>query len=125
MRNRLTNGKGSWEKVEGKTASDRAILGTIWLAPPGPIRDALSTLLGVTMALRARITDLEDAMLAARNRKSGDQRSTPALDEAKDFLRDLLSDGPMPATDVHAERKSAGIALGTVRRAKKDLGIEW
>jgi hypothetical protein len=50
-----------------------------------------------------------------------DDRS--ALDEAKDLLKDLLSDGPQPAKHVEHEARAAGVAERTLKRAKSALGI--
>jgi hypothetical protein len=50
--------------------------------------------------------------------------SAPARNEAEDFLRNLLADGPMPSRNVQSEAKAAGIAWATVRRAKETLGIK-
>jgi AAA domain len=47
----------------------------------------------------------------------------PALENAAEFLRELLSDGPMPATDVFEHAERPGIAAMTLRRARKRLGI--
>ena len=40
-----------------------------------------------------------------------------------ELLRDLLSEGSVPAKEVKAEANSAGLAWATVRRAKDRLGI--
>ena len=45
-----------------------------------------------------------------------------ALDDAKQFLRDLLIDGPVPAKQIDADIRSAGYALRTINRAKKLAG---
>lgn len=44
-------------------------------------------------------------------------------DRAKDFLRDLLSDGPIRATEVFASAKAEGLSERTVNRAKAELRI--
>jgi hypothetical protein len=44
-------------------------------------------------------------------------------EEAKDFLKTLLADGPVPATQVHQESKQLNISSRTLTRAKADLGI--
>lgn len=49
---------------------------------------------------------------------------SPALSEAKGFLLDLLADGPMPAKEIAAHAKGAGIAWATVRRAKAELDVQ-
>lgn len=46
-----------------------------------------------------------------------------ALDDAVDFLRELLTDGPVPVTDLYAEATAAGIARRTLERAKNQLGV--
>ena len=45
-----------------------------------------------------------------------------ALDDAKQFLRDLLADGAVPAKQVEADIRGAGYAIRTVTRAKKAVG---
>src|SRR5206468_2809215 len=46
-----------------------------------------------------------------------------ALAEAQAFLREALADGPRAASDVEALARERGLAIGTVRRAKKPLGV--
>lgn len=48
---------------------------------------------------------------------------TPQLDEAKKFVRDVLKDGPVEASELLEQAQKAGIAQKTLNRAKKDLGI--
>ncbi len=60
-----------------------------------------------------------DALLAIPS--SPEERT--ALDEAKKFLADLLSNGPFESKAVQKEAKAAGIADATLRRAKKALSI--
>lgn len=43
--------------------------------------------------------------------------------EAKDWLRDLLADGPVPAKRIQQEAKAAGLSWMTVRRAKDALSV--
>lgn len=52
-----------------------------------------------------------------------DDESRSALDEAVDFLREVLSRGPRPAKDVKSEARSAGIAERTLDRAKSRMGV--
>lgn len=47
-----------------------------------------------------------------------------ALAEAEQFLRDLLSDGPVPTRDVKVESADAGHTWATIRRAQKRLGVK-
>ena len=46
------------------------------------------------------------------------------LAEAKSFLADLLTNGPVSATMVRADADGAGHSWATIRRAKKALGVE-
>jgi len=50
-------------------------------------------------------------------------RIAPKLDEAADFLRGTLDDGPKPAANVKAEAKEKGISEVTLLRAKRQLGV--
>jgi putative DNA primase/helicase len=56
-------------------------------------------------------------------RGAPDGESTGALSEATDFLRQVLADGPVPAKQVAAEAREAGINERTLRRAKDTLGV--
>ncbi len=53
------------------------------------------------------------------------QAKTPALQHAKDFLSESLAAGPQPANEVEAAAASEGIKKMTLRRAKRDLGVQW
>jgi putative DNA primase/helicase len=44
-------------------------------------------------------------------------------EDAKRFLRELLKDGPVMATEAEREYQEAGFSEKTVKRAKKELGI--
>ena len=50
--------------------------------------------------------------------------STPAQDDAADFLLDTLAAGPRLAREVYAEAEAAGITERTLKRAKARLGVE-
>lgn len=54
---------------------------------------------------------------------STDPEERGAREEAKDFLRTLLADGPVPAKQIQRDAEDAGHNWKTVQRAKKDLGI--
>jgi hypothetical protein len=59
-----------------------------------------------------------NAILAASQDEDGDARS-----DAKAFLRDLLQDAPVAASDVKKAARTNGIAERTLWRAKADLGV--
>jgi KaiC/GvpD/RAD55 family RecA-like ATPase len=61
---------------------------------------------------------LEDAL-----RSSGPARES-ALDDAKQWLRDELANGPRPATEVKQAAKNAAVSIATLRRAVKALSIK-
>lgn len=53
----------------------------------------------------------------------GDPERRSAIDEADEFLRDLLAKGPVAANEVINSGAQAGISNATLRRAKARLGI--
>lgn len=62
--------------------------------------------------------------LLAEVEATGGDGTRTALDEAIEFLDDLLADGPLPATEIFRQGKDAGLSEKTIRRAKMRLGIE-
>ncbi len=57
--------------------------------------------------------------MAAEDNERGDARS-----EAIEILQDVLSDGPRPTADVLKQARPLGITEATLRRARKQLGIQ-
>jgi hypothetical protein len=47
-----------------------------------------------------------------------------AVEEAEDFLRQILADGPKPAKDVQSKAEENGISEATLRRARRQLQIQ-
>ena len=45
-------------------------------------------------------------------------------DDAAEWLRELLADGPLSAKDVERQVKQAGLSWATIRRAKDSLGVK-
>ncbi len=45
------------------------------------------------------------------------------VDEAEQFLREVLADGRMPQKEIEKDYKGAGYSLATIKRAKKRLGV--
>ncbi len=62
-----------------------------------------------------------DGVLAAQAAGDGGERTQP--DEAADWLRDFLRDGPQLAKDVFRESKEAGFSKRTIERAKSQAGV--
>jgi hypothetical protein len=58
-------------------------------------------------------------LLAAAERPDGQG----AIGKAKEFLRDLLANGPVPAREGESEAAEWGIAPETLRRARRELGV--
>jgi hypothetical protein len=58
-----------------------------------------------------------EAMQASAN------KSPSARDEAKNFLTDILANGPVLQTEIEDAAKGNGIAKRTLERAKRELGI--
>jgi len=46
-----------------------------------------------------------------------------ALSEAEEFIREMLADGPVPAKDMQASAREAGVSTTTLKRAKKKMGV--
>jgi putative DNA primase/helicase len=72
---------------------------------------------------------VDEALIASETRGGGESRS--GKDEAADFLRSVLSNGPVAVADIEAEARAAGL-LGkespigqnkTFRDARKELGV--
>jgi putative DNA primase/helicase len=62
--------------------------------------------------------------LLAKAEVQADPEEQGALADAKAFLSMLLADGPVPAREVQSECERAGHRWATIRRARKDLGVE-
>ena len=58
--------------------------------------------------------------LNARENAHGNdsEAADSALDQAREFLRDLLKDGPMLVEEINAQAGKAGVTRSTLRRAK-------
>ncbi|GAB4467726.1 MAG: hypothetical protein OHK0029_39730 [Armatimonadaceae bacterium] len=54
---------------------------------------------------------------------SGSNKKESALDEAMEFLEDILADGPVPAKKMVTSAENAGISPRTLRRARMELGV--
>lgn len=54
----------------------------------------------------------------------GDPEERSAMDDAKEFLSNLLADGPVSSKQIKGDAEGAGHSWQTIRRAQKALGIE-
>lgn len=96
----------------------------------GPPKDGLTFTIGTTFidvgitASFARwgdpVSGSADAALAASEDKA---RPRTAIDEAKDFLREQLANGPKLVDDVYGAAGEIKIAARTLKRARAELGI--
>lgn len=50
--------------------------------------------------------------------------STSAVDEAAEWLRETLADGPIPASEILDRAEAEGFSTRTLKRAKRELGIK-
>lgn len=60
--------------------------------------------------------------ILAEVESNGDDDQRSELDEACDFLRDLLKYGAIPTKQIKADASDAGLSWATVRRAQKAIG---
>jgi hypothetical protein len=61
------------------------------------------------------------AQEAMAPQETGEERGD--LDDAKDFLRELLAEGPLPTKQIQKDAEGAGYAWRTIQRAKKALRV--
>lgn len=66
----------------------------------------------------------DDALAAEADQESRPGPDPECRDEAKRFLQEALAASSLPASDVYAQAKDAGISKRTVDRAKKELGVK-
>ena len=103
---------------------DRRVLAPVKsnLAAPAP---SLSFVLEEAENGAVRVRWLGETDVAATDLLSAPRdEDSSALGEARNFLVDLVQDGPVPYAEVEAAAEQAGINMRTVKRAKKDLGVE-
>ncbi len=62
--------------------------------------------------------------LAAETAGAENRRDTPAREEAKTWLADLLAEGPMSTTEIHEAAEAAGLAWRTIQRARTVLAVQ-
>ena len=50
--------------------------------------------------------------------------NAPGVDGAREFLEDILADGPQPASEVRRQAIEAGVKYGVLYRARERMGID-
>jgi hypothetical protein len=65
----------------------------------------------------------EGPVTISADEAAADSGETPRA-EAKAWLKDMLRDGPCPASTVEQQAKKDGICMRTLKYAKKELGVE-
>ena len=63
--------------------------------------------------------ELDSDDIVSVSSSSKKERST----EIEDFLRDILTDGPMKLTDVQRSAEARGVNMKSVRSVAKEMGI--
>jgi putative DNA primase/helicase len=72
-----------------------------------------------------RIQWLDEAVTVSANEAVESMRKRqPKLSEVRDWLTDILRDGPMPFNAIKGQALEAGYSMDTVNRAAEDLGIK-
>ena len=61
--------------------------------------------------------------IAEDGKKPGEESGPSPREEATEFLRDILADGPRMQREIRELADQDGISINTLKRAKKDLGI--
>lgn len=62
--------------------------------------------------------------LLAETETTDDTEHKSAMNEAMDFLTNLLKEGPALSKEIKKDVEQAGLSWATIKRAKKSLGIE-
>lgn len=81
---------------------------------------------GYSFSLSGELVLRNDTDLTVTDLLEGDEDAEQQTrrQEAENFLRGALSEGPQPAKDVLSAARSAGISKATLYRARRSLGVE-
>ena len=71
----------------------------------------------------SKIEWLGEELAATASKVLAGRQEPSRLDEATDFLREVLADGPLPASKIKTLAVDEGVTERTLKRARKKLGI--
>lgn len=92
------------------------------LAPlPSSLTFTLEDVRGVARVAWGPESALTAGQLLAAQVQDNEDRGE--LEHAVSFLRDMLADGPRPTRDVERDARGAGVAVRTLDRARRTLGV--
>ncbi|MHB8860992.1 MAG: AAA family ATPase [Pirellulaceae bacterium] len=88
-----------------------------------PVKNNLSRTSGLAFAITdGRVAWEAEPVLTSADDIDGEGDASPR-DEARNWLGDLLANGPVPAVQIWAKARVERIAERTLKRAKRELGI--
>lgn len=93
--------------------------GCTYMIEPTTIEGGIAT---VRATWGAVIDGSAREILADAEQLSTDEEHKTEFEEACDFLRDMLRDGPVPTKQIKSDASGAGLSWATVRRAQKAVG---
>lgn len=132
--NKMTGGKAHY-RVNGSVDLVNAVRSALmagWVEVEGEdiqvLGHAKSNYAARGPSLRYRVSEHGfewlGAVMAGVEDISAGRKTSSKLDEAADFLRDVLADGPRAQKEVEDMGRQKGHSIGTLQRAKKALGIK-
>ena len=98
------------------------------LAPPpqGLAYRLEQTIVGADIVASRTVWETEPVTMTANQAMAAEMGGTEGgrvINEAKEFLEEILASGPAPQKEVKAAAEGAGISWPSVRRAKERLGV--
>jgi putative DNA primase/helicase len=86
--------------------------------------EALPEIQASRVAWGAAVEGSARELLSDPNEQDGDSDDgKSAIEDAIEFLREVLTDGPVPSKEIQRQAREAGISWRTVRRASDDMQI--
>jgi putative DNA primase/helicase len=78
---------------------------------------------GLIETSRVAWDDAPVTITADEAMSQADPEEASALREAKDWLKEILANGPVSSNDIQRQARALGISAATLRRAQKSLKI--